>query len=101
MSIVVPPSARVVIPVAFCMMIGSTAIKPKNVAPRSVMRVRTLEMYSEVEAPGRIPGMNAPFFCRLVDSASGQSNRSVEIGKDKYKEEIQYRIQSTCLRKSY
>ena len=72
-----PPKANVVMPVAYCMMIGKTAMKPRNDAPRSVMRVKTLDIYSEVEAPGRIPGMKAPFFCKLVDSASGSKVTAV------------------------
>src|SRR5689334_8229001 len=34
-------------------------------APHSVSRVRTRSMYSPVFLPGRMPGMNAPDFCRF------------------------------------
>ena len=58
----VPPRAIAVMPVTARMISGRTEIKPKNNAPSKVMRPRTLEIYSEVEAPGRMPGINAPFF---------------------------------------
>ena len=61
----VPPMARVVIPVILCIIRGSTAIDPRNSAPKRVMRFNTRAIYSEVELPGRTPGMKAPFFCRF------------------------------------
>ena len=77
MRIEVPPKANAVMPVADCIIRGKIAINPKKVAPSKVIRVRTLEIYSEVDAPGRMPGMNAPFFCKLVESASGSKVTAV------------------------
>ena len=62
MRIEVPPSAKEVMPVMCCIIKGKIAINPKKEAPNSVILLKTFEMYSEVEAPGRIPGINAPFF---------------------------------------
>ena len=73
----VPPRAKVVFPVMNCITKGKTATIPKNVAPKRVIRLNTFEMYSEVETPGRIPGIKAPFFCKLVERASGSKVTAV------------------------
>ena len=73
----VPPMAKEVLPVMNCIMRGRTATKPKKTAPKRVMRLRTFEIYSEVDNPGRMPGIKAPFFCRLVESASGSKVTAV------------------------
>ena len=36
---------------------GSRAINTKKIAPRTVIRLRTLDKYSFVSVPGRIPGI--------------------------------------------
>ena len=58
----VPPRAIAVMPVIERITSGRTAMRPRNTAPRRVIRFKTLEIYSEVLAPGRMPGINAPFF---------------------------------------
>lgn len=77
MRIDVPPSAKEVLPVMNCITKGRIATIPKNVAPNRVIRLKTFEMYSEVETPGRMPGIKAPFFCKLVESASGSKVTAV------------------------
>ena len=77
MRIEVPPRAKVVLPVANCMTSGKMATTPRNTAPSKVIRLKTLEIYSEVDSPGRMPGINAPFFCRFVDNASGSKVTAV------------------------
>ena len=73
----VPPRAIAVIPVNERTIKGKTAMNPKKTAPSNVIRLKTFEIYAEVETPGRIPGINAPFFCKLVASASGSNVTAV------------------------
>lgn len=77
MRIDVPPMAKEVLPVINCIIRGKIATKPRKTAPKRVMRLKTFEIYSEVDKPGRIPGINAPFFCKLVESASGSKVTAV------------------------
>src|SRR5947208_16167620 len=44
---------------------GKRAMEARNSEPGSVMRTRMLFRYSAVGRPGRMPGMNPPYFRRL------------------------------------
>ena len=73
----VPPIDIAVIPVRPPMISGKTAMRPRKRAPTSVRRVRMREMCSEVDLPGRTPGINAPFFWREVEIWSGSKVTAV------------------------
>ena len=63
--------AKAVTPVTACIVKGKTAITPRKVAPTKVILVNTFPKYSEVDLPGRTPGIKAPLFCKLVEIESG------------------------------
>ena len=58
-------------------MLGKIAIINKKTAPDAATRVTTKSKNSAVFFPGRIPGMNAPFFCKFVAVASGSKLTAV------------------------
>lgn len=63
----VPPTEMAEMPVIFFTTIGKTAMAPRKIAPTRVSLVKIREICSDVEVPGRTPGIKAPFFCKLVE----------------------------------
>ena len=70
MSTDVPPR-EMLIPPTLPISIGRIAITLKNIAPISVILDKIFEMKSEVDLPGRIPGIAPPFLRRLFAISIG------------------------------
>ncbi|MNC92312.1 hypothetical protein D3C83_87100 [compost metagenome] len=50
---------------------GMIATIARYVAPASVILARIVSMYSAVRLPGRMPGMNPPYFRMFSATSSG------------------------------
>src|SRR5215467_14048336 len=68
----VPPNGKFwVAPTSASATIGIRAMRPRYSEPGAVSRVSTKLRYSAVGRPGRMPGMNPPYFFMLSATSVG------------------------------